>query len=117
MPIRLAIAVIVVTVVVVEVVVVALATVAALSFLGLWRNAKGVLQLFTLWHGVLRVTVELTCVVQHEIEVTFEEGRSSQRVGHVDHTRSLARPNGGVGRQAIDASSTLSPLKSWTTTS
>jgi hypothetical protein len=98
-PIRLAIAVIVVTVVVVAVVVAAVATVAALSFLGLWRDAKGVLQLFTLRHGVLRVTVELTCVVQHAIEVTFKQGRSSQRVGHVDYTRSLARPNGGVGRQ------------------
>jgi hypothetical protein len=80
--ISLTIAVVVTTIVVLFVIA------ASFGLLWFWRDAEGALLLFTLLHGVLGVTVELTLAVQRAVEVPFEEGGPSWSIGRVD----LARP-------------------------
>jgi hypothetical protein len=61
----------------------------ASGLLGGRRNSKGTLQLLTLPHGVLGVTVELALVI-HDIEVTFQEGGRSWSICYIGFARSLA---------------------------
>jgi hypothetical protein len=75
----------------------ALATVAVIivvasGLLGGRWDSKGMLQLLTLPHGVLGVTVELALVVHDHILVTFEEGGRSWWICHIGFARLLVRP-------------------------
>jgi hypothetical protein len=62
----------------------------ASGLLGGRRNSKGTLQLLTLPHGVLGVTVELALVIHDHIEVTFQEGGRSWSICYIGFARSLA---------------------------
>jgi hypothetical protein len=62
---------------------------------GSW-DSKGTLQLLTLPHGVLGVTVELALVVHDHIEDTFEEGGRSWWICHIGFARLLTRPGASI---------------------
>jgi hypothetical protein len=71
---------------------IAVVVVVAPGLFGGRRDSKGTLQLLTLPHAVLGVTVELALVVHGHIEVTFEEGGGSLWICYIGFTGSLARP-------------------------